>query len=68
MIPQLIQIFIYLAIVGLILWGISKITGIPEIIKVVIYVVVGVVLLVWIGQSSSLCTHSTPHSMSGSAS
>jgi hypothetical protein len=47
MIHTLIVIFIVLCIVGLILWGISRIPGIPEIVKTVVYVLVGVVLLVW---------------------
>jgi hypothetical protein len=36
-----------LCIVGLILWGITQIPGIPPIIKTVIYVIIGVILLLW---------------------
>lgn len=47
MIATLLYIFIVLCIVGLILWGISQIPGIPPIVKTVIYVIIGVVLLLW---------------------
>jgi Flp pilus assembly protein TadB len=48
MITLLLTVFIILCIVGLILWGINAIPGIPPIIKTVIYVVVGVIVLVWL--------------------
>lgn len=48
MITMLLVAFIVLCIVGLILWGVNQIPGIPPIIKVVIYVVVGVILLLWL--------------------
>jgi DMSO/TMAO reductase YedYZ heme-binding membrane subunit len=44
----LLYIFIVLCIIGLILWGINQIPGIPPIIKTVIYVIIGVVILVWL--------------------
>jgi hypothetical protein len=47
MIGTLLAIFIVLCIVGLILWGISQIPGIPQIVKVVVYVIIGVILLLW---------------------
>jgi len=47
MIHTLLYLFIILCIVGLILWGIGQIPGIPPIVKTVIYVVIGVVLLLW---------------------
>jgi hypothetical protein len=47
MIQTLLYIFIVLCIVGLILWGISAIPGIPPIVKTVIYVIIGVILLLW---------------------
>ena len=47
MIHELLYIFIVLCIVGLILWGINQIPGIPPIIKVVIYVIIGVLLLLF---------------------
>lgn len=50
MISTLLAGFIILCIVGLILWGISQIPGIPPIVKTVIYVIIGVVLLVWLLQ------------------
>jgi cation transporter-like permease len=50
MITTLLTAFIVLCIVGLILWGISQIPGIPQIIKVVIYVIIGVILLLWLLQ------------------
>lgn len=50
MISMLLVAFIVLCIVGLILWGVNQIPGIPQIIKVVIYVIVGVVLLLWLLQ------------------
>ncbi len=50
MITTLLYIFIVLCIVGLILWGINAIPGIPAVVKTVIYVVVGVILLLWMLQ------------------
>jgi hypothetical protein len=47
MISTLLYIFIVLCIVGLILWGIGQIPGIPPIVKTVLYVIIGVVLLLW---------------------
>ena len=48
MISMLLVVFIALCIVGLILWGINQIPGIPQIVKVVIYVVIGVMILLWL--------------------
>ena len=48
MITLLLTAFIVLCIVGLLLWGISQIPNIPPILKVVIYVIVGVILLLWL--------------------
>lgn len=39
---------IVLAIVGLILWGVGQIPGIPPIVKTVAYIVVGILLLLWL--------------------
>lgn len=47
MIYSLLYIFIVLCIVGLICWGIAQVPGIPPIVKTVIYVIVGVILLLW---------------------
>jgi hypothetical protein len=47
MISTLLAVFIVLCIVGLILWGIGQIPGIPPIVKTVVYVVIGVILLLW---------------------
>lgn len=47
MIHELLYIFIVLCIVGLILWGINQIPGIPQIVKVVLYVIIGVIMLLW---------------------
>ena len=47
MITTLLYLFIALCIIGLILWGVSQIPGIPPIVKTVIYVIVGVILLLW---------------------
>lgn len=47
MISTLLTVFIVLCIVGLILYGIQQIPGIPSIVKTVIYVIIGVVLLLW---------------------
>ena len=47
MIGTLLAVFIVLCIVGLILWGISQIPGIPPIVRVVVYVIIGVILLLW---------------------
>lgn len=48
MLTMLLVAFIVLCIVGLILWGVNQIPGIPPIVKVVVYVVVGVALLLWL--------------------
>jgi len=48
MISTLLMVFILLCIVGLILWGIQQIPGIPPIVKVVILVVIGVLMLLWL--------------------
>lgn len=50
MISTLLYVFIVLCIVGLIVWGIGQIPGIPPVIKTVVYVVVGVILLLWVLQ------------------
>lgn len=50
MITTLLACFIVLCIVGLVLWGISQIPGIPQIVKVVAYVIIGVILLIWLLQ------------------
>ncbi len=47
MIHALLFLLIAFAIVGLILWGIDAIPGIPPPVKAVMYVVVGVVLLLY---------------------
>ena len=51
MIHSLLLLFIVLCIVGLILYGIQQIPGIPPIIKTVVFVIVGVVVLLWLLQS-----------------
>lgn len=48
MIWTLVALFILLCIVGLILWGVNQVPGIPPIFKTAIIVVVGVVLLLWL--------------------
>jgi len=48
MIHTLLVLFIVLCIVGLIVWGIGQIPGIPPVIKTVVYVIVGVLILLWI--------------------
>lgn len=48
MITMLLVAFIVLCIVGLILWGIGQIPGLPPVVKTVVYVVVGVVLLLYL--------------------
>lgn len=48
MITLLLTAFIVLCIVGVILWGVSKIPGVPEVVKIVVYVIVAVILLVWL--------------------
>jgi preprotein translocase subunit SecE len=54
MIGTLLAVFIILCIVGLILWGVNQIPGIPQIVKVVLYVIIGVILLLWLlGQVQS---------------
>jgi len=50
MISTLLIFFIVLCIIGLILWGISQIPGIPQVVKTVIYVIIGVILLLWLLQ------------------
>lgn len=41
MIGTLLTLLIILAIVGLILWGLGQVPGIPAIVKTIIYVIVG---------------------------
>jgi membrane-bound metal-dependent hydrolase YbcI (DUF457 family) len=48
MIHTLLVLFILLCVVGLILWGIQQIPGIPPIVKTVIIVIVGCLILLWI--------------------
>lgn len=48
MISLLLTVFIVLCIVGLVLWGINQIPGIPQIFKVALYVIAGVILLLWL--------------------
>jgi hypothetical protein len=48
MISTLLIFFIVLCIIGLILWGIQQIPGIPAIVKTVILVIIGVLLLLWL--------------------
>ena len=48
MIHLLLVAFIVLCIIGLILWGIQSVPGIPAVVKTVIYVIVGVILLLWL--------------------
>jgi hypothetical protein len=60
MILTLLTAFIVLCVVGLILWGVNQIPGIPQIIKTVIFVIVGIVLLLWLlewVQGSHLALH-----------
>lgn len=48
MITTLLVAFIVLCIVGVILWGINQIPGIPPMVKVVVYVIVAVIILIWL--------------------
>lgn len=48
MISTLLAAFILLCIVGLICWGINQVPGIPPIIKTVVFVIIGVILLLWL--------------------
>ena len=48
MIHLLIVALIVFAIVGLLLWGMEQIPGIPPIVKTIIYVIVGIILLLWL--------------------
>jgi uncharacterized membrane protein len=50
MIATLLYLLIALAIIGLILWGIQQIPGIPPIVKTIIYIVVGIVILLYLLQ------------------
>ncbi len=50
MITTLLTVFIVLCIIGLILWGINQIPGIPPMVKIVVYVIVGVILLLYLLQ------------------
>jgi len=48
MVHTLLVFLILLAIVGLILWGVGQIPGIPPIVKTIAYIVVGVILLLYL--------------------
>lgn len=50
MISTLLFVFIVLCIVGLILWGIQQVPGIPPIVKTLIIVIIGVFILLWLLQ------------------
>lgn len=50
MISALLTVFIVLCIIGLILWGVQQIPGLPPVVKTVLYVIVGVILLLWLLQ------------------
>lgn len=50
MVTLLLEVLIILAIIGLILWAVRQIPGIPPIVITIIYVVFGVVILLWILQ------------------
>lgn len=45
---SILVIVIVLGIVGLLLWGLSQIPGLPPVVKTVAYVVIGIILLVWL--------------------
>lgn len=51
MITTLLTLFIFLCIVGIIIWGVGQIPGIPPVVKTVIYVVAAVLLLLWMLQA-----------------
>ena len=53
MISAFLSFFIILCIVGVILWGVGQIPGIPPIVKTVVYVVVAVGLLLWLLEHAS---------------
>ena len=62
MIHLLLVGFVVLCIVGVILWGVGQIPGIPAIVKTVIYVIVAIVLLIWLlnfVQGGGVDLHST---------
>ena len=62
MIHLLLVGFVVLCIVGVILWGVGQIPGIPAIVKTVIYVIVAIILLLWLlnfVQGGSLNLHDT---------
>jgi hypothetical protein len=48
MVHTLLVFLILIAIIGLILWGVGQIPGIPPIVKTIAYVVVGVILLLYL--------------------
>ena len=48
MISTLLTIFIVLCILGLILWGLRQIPGLPPMVVTVIIVIVGVIVLLWL--------------------
>jgi hypothetical protein len=49
MIGTLLQVFIVLCILALIIWGVRQTPGIPPIIIItVVYVIVGVLVLLWL--------------------
>ena len=48
MITTLLVLLIFLAIIGLLLWGLSQIPGIPPVVKTIVYVIAGVILLLYL--------------------
>ena len=47
MISTLLTVFIILCVVGLILWGVRQIPGLPPMVSTVVIVIAGVILLLW---------------------
>lgn len=48
MIHTLVSLLVTLLIVGLVLWVIQQIPGIPDIVKTVAYVVTGIILIIYL--------------------
>jgi hypothetical protein len=44
----LLVVFIVLCLVGLILWGVQQVPGIPPIVKTVVIVIIGCIILIWL--------------------
>lgn len=59
--PNLWEAFLFLAFVGVVCWGVSRLDGIPNVVKTILYVAVGLVLIWWLAGHVHIPNPSAPH-------